>query len=86
MGVRQTAQPRVPVWGNKASKLLTEKTFGSCGCGRTPSLTGEFTGETQRVLKHTQTHPALNQHQKAPVCLWVAEEVTEIRLRVQQVA
>ena len=33
-GVRQTAQPRVPAWGNKASKPLTEKTCGHCGGGR----------------------------------------------------
>ena len=27
-GVRQTVQPRVPVWGNKASKLLTKNLWG----------------------------------------------------------
>ena len=27
-GAGQTAQPKDPVWGNKASKLLTEKTCG----------------------------------------------------------
>ena len=30
-GARQTTQPRAPVWGNKASKLLTEKMCGGCG-------------------------------------------------------
>ena len=32
--------------------------------GETPSLTGEFVGETHRVLGCTQTHPPRNQHQK----------------------
>ena len=54
--------------------------------GKTPSLMGEFTGETHRVLEHTQTHPPRNQHQKGPIYLWVREEVTESRLRVQQAA
>ena len=47
--------------------------------GETPSLTGEFTGETHRGLECTQTHSLGKQHQKGPPCLWVAEEVTENR-------
>ena len=54
--------------------------------GETPSLTGEFVGETHRVLEHTQTHPPGNQHQKSPIYLWVAEEVTENRQRAEQAA
>ena len=54
--------------------------------GETPSLTGEFIGETNRVLECTQTHPPGNQHQKGPIGLWVAEEVTESRQRAKQVA
>ena len=54
--------------------------------GETPSLTGEFIGETHRVLECTQTHPPGNQHQKGPTCLSVVEEVTESRLRVEQAA
>ena len=54
--------------------------------GETPSLTGEFVGETHRVLEHTQTHPPRNQHQKGPICLWVAKEVTESQLRAEQAA
>ena len=45
--------------------------------GETPSLTGEFVGQTHRDLVHTQTHPPVNQHQKGPICLWVEREVTE---------
>ena len=52
--------------------------------GETPSLTGEFFGETHGVLEHIQTHPAGNQHQKGPICLWVVEEVTESWQRVEQ--
>ena len=54
--------------------------------GETPSLTGEFIGETHRVLECTQAHPPRNQHQKGPICLWVAEEVTESHQRAEQVA
>ena len=54
--------------------------------GETPSLTGEFIGETHRVLQCTQNHPPRNQHQKGPMCLWVVEEVTESQLRAKQAA
>ena len=54
--------------------------------GETPSLTGEFFGETPRVLEHTQTHPPRNQHQKGMICLWVSEEVTENWPRAEQAA
>ena len=54
--------------------------------GETPSLTGEFIGETHRVLECTQAHPPTNQHQKAPICLWIVEEVTESQLRAEQAA
>ena len=54
--------------------------------GETPSLTGEFIGETHRVLECTQTHPPGYQHQKGPIWLWIAGEVTENRQRVEQAA
>ena len=54
--------------------------------GETPSLTGEFVGETHRGLEPAQAHPLGNQHQKGPICLWVAGEVTEIQPRAEQVA
>ena len=54
--------------------------------GETSSLTGELIGETHRVLEHTQTHPPGNQHQKGPICLWVAAEVTENQQRTEQAA
>ena len=53
--------------------------------GETPSFTGEFIGETHRVLECTQTHPHRNQHQKGPICLWVVGKVTESWLRAKQV-
>ena len=52
--------------------------------GETPNLTGEFIGETHRVLELTQAHPPWNQHQKGPICLWVGEEVTESQQRAEQ--
>ena len=52
--------------------------------GETPSLTGEFAGETHRVLEHTQTHPLGNQNQKGPICLWVVGEMTENLQRAEQ--
>ena len=54
--------------------------------GETPSLTGEFVGETHRVLELTQNHPPRNQHQKGPIYLCVAREVTESQQRVEQAA
>ena len=63
-----------------------KKTVGVKVAGETPSLTGEFTGETHRVLEHTQAHPPWNQHQKGPICLWVAGEVAENRQRAEQSA
>ena len=60
--------------------------MGVAAMGETPSLTGEFTGETHRVLECTQNHPPGNQHQKGPICLQVVEEVTESQLRADQVA
>ena len=54
--------------------------------GETPSLIGEFVGEIHRVLEHTQTQPHRNQHQKGPLCLWVAGEVTENQQRTAQAA
>ena len=52
----------------------------------TPSLSGEFTAETHGVLECTQTHPPGNQHQKGPICLWLAEVVTENRQGWEQAA
>ena len=56
------------------------------GMGEIPSLTGEFVGETHRVLEHTQTHPPGNQHQKVPLCLWVMGEVTQSQWKAEQEA
>ena len=54
--------------------------------GETPSLTEEYTRKTQGVLERIQAHPPGNQRQKSPICLWVAEEVTESWLRAEQAA
>ena len=54
--------------------------------GETHSLKGELVGEIHRVLQSTENHPPGNQHQKDPICFWVAEEVTESQLRAKQVA
>ena len=51
--------------------------------GATPSLTGEFIGETHRVLECTQAHLSRNKHQMGPICLWVVEEVNESWWRVK---
>ena len=75
-------QPKVTVWEKKASK----QPVGVAVVGETPSLTGESVGETHRVLEHTQTHPPGNQHEKNPIFLWVAGEVTENGQRGEQVA
>ena len=54
--------------------------------GETPSLTGEFVGETHMVPECTQAHPPGSQHQSGPICLWVAEGVPESQQRAEQVA
>ena len=54
-------------------KLQTSDFKNLCGivaAGETPSLTGEFIGETHGVLECTQAHPLGNQHQKGPIYLW----------------
>ena len=84
--MRQTAQPRVPLWGNKASKPLTEKPVRVAAARETPGLTGESVGEIHKVLECTQTHPPRNHHEKYPICLWVVGEVTESQLRDEKVA
>ena len=51
--------------------------------GETPSLTGEFVGETHRGLERAQAHTLENQHQRVPIYLWVAKGVTENGQRVE---
>ena len=76
--------PRAPVKGNKASNHRLKAPVGIVAVGETPSLIGEFVGETHRVPECTQTHPPRNQHQKGPLCLWVTREVTESQQRAEQ--
>ena len=84
-GVRQTKQPRVPAQGNKASNFWLKTPVGvEAAVEKTPSLTGEFIGETHRVLECSQAHPPGNQHQKGPIWWWVAGEVTENQQRAEQ--
>ena len=54
--------------------------------GETVGLTGEFIGETHRVLQHTKNYSPGNQHQNGPISLWVVVEVTESQPRAQQAA
>ena len=70
----------------KPQNLWLWKPVGVGVAGETPNLTGEFTGETHRILGHKQTHPPTNQHQKGPICLCVVGEVTESQQRAKQVA
>ena len=58
-------KPRVSVRETKDLKPQGIKIFvGVVVEGETPSLTGEFIGETHRVLRCTQTYPPANQHLK----------------------
>ena len=55
-------QPSVPV-----GKYSLKTPVGvEAAVGETPSLTGEFVGETHRVLECAQAHPPRNQLQKGP--------------------
>ena len=68
-------RPRAPAPGNKASNHWSKTPVGDeVTAGETPSLTGEFAGETHRGLELTQTHQPRNQHQKGPIWLWVVGE------------
>ena len=84
--MRQTAQPRDPARGNKASKPLAVKICGGCSVGRNSHPCQQFVGETHRALEHTQGYPSGNQHQKGPICLWVGGEVTKSQQRAEQAA
>ena len=55
----------------KLQNLLLKKLVGVAAAGETPILTGEFIGDSHRVLVCTQNHAPGNQHQKGPLCLWV---------------
>ena len=46
----------------------------------------EFIGETHRVPESTQNHSPGNWHQKGPICLWEAGEVSEIWLSAKEAA
>ena len=60
---------------SSAQNLLLKKPVGvQAAAGETPI--GKLLGETHRVLECTQAHRHGNQHQKGPICLWVAGEVT----------
>ena len=84
--MRQTPQPRVPAREIKPHNLGLKKPVGVAAVGETPRLTGESTGGTHGVLEHAQTHLPGNQHQKGPVCLWAAGEVTESLPRAERAA
>ena len=84
LGSETVRKTQVCSTGNKASHLWLKKPVWSAAARGTPSLTGEFFGETHRVLECTQNHPPRNQHQKGPLCLWIAEEVTESQQRAEQ--
>ena len=61
--------------------------MGIAVAGESPvSQESESIGETHRVLELTQNHPPRNQHQKGPICLWIAGEVTKSQTRGKQVA
>ena len=50
-------RPFNPAKEKKAPEPLPIKTVGVVAAGETPRLTGEFIGETHRVLEHTQARP-----------------------------
>ena len=60
--------------------------MGIAVVGETPSLPKEFTGETHKVLECTQAYLPGNKHQKGPIYLWVAGNVSERELSAKQVA
>ena len=70
LGSETPHNPRAPVQGNKASNLWLKTTMGvEAAVGKTPSLTGEFIGETHRGLERAQAHPLRKQHQKGQILI-----------------
>ena len=67
----------------KPQNLRLKTPVGVAAAGGTPSLTRELVGETHRVLERTHPLPG-SQHQKGPIWLWAAGQVTESQLRAQQ--
>ena len=48
------------VWRQKSGEV-------EAAAEETPSLTGEFVGETHRGLERAQAYPLGNQHQRGPI-------------------
>ena len=57
----------------KPQNLWLSKPVGVEAARETLSLTGEFVGDTHRVLECTQVHPPGNQHQKGPMLVGSSE-------------
>ena len=73
LGSKTDLATQGPSMGKKSFKTSDwKKPVGVVTVGETPILTGEFIGEAHGVLERTQNHPPGNQHQKGPICLWVA--------------
>ena len=84
-GARQTVQLRVPACGNKASKPLAVKTCGGCGSGRNsqPHRRVHWRDpQGPRTYTNSSTQESASE---GPICLCVAEEVTESLQRAEQV-
>ena len=76
-GEWDTLQPRVPVWGKKASKPLTEKTCEGCGSRRNSQPYRRVCWRDPQGPR-TYTNPRTQESApEGPICLWVAEEVNE---------
>ena len=84
-GASETSQSRVSAQEKEASKPLAVETCGGCDSGRNSQPHRRVHWKDPH-LEHTQTHPSRNQHQKGPVCLWVAGKVTESLWRAEQPA
>ena len=81
MGMRQPAQPRVPVLEKKASKPLAIKVFGGCSGGRNsqPHRRDEWR-DLQGHRMYTNP-PTWESAPNGPICLWVAGEMTDSQQR-----
>ena len=60
-GAKGTMQARDPAQLNKTSNHYLETPEGFAAAQNTLSLTGEFLGETHRVLERRQNHSPVNQ-------------------------
>ena len=72
--------------GNKASKPLASEVCGGCSSRINFQPHGRVHWRDPQSPRACTNHPPGNQHQRGPICLWVAGKVSEDGLRAKWAA